>query len=1120
MRTWLRWVILLLALTGLVATARAATYTYRSDTYAWESAANAVTWLNSCYGTGVAGDDDHAVINFTGGFTFPFAGVTYSSVRILTNGSLQFGAATGFWRNFTNTALPAAAAYGQNGCTSGATTNVLMGYWTDLNPSEPGSGQVTWEQKGTAPNRYVVVSWNNVFQYQTSQPYSLQIILYENGEFKYQYGAGNATGSDGTIGVQVSSSDYTQYSFNSGYNANGSAIRWYIPSATPTKVAEYRFEETTWSSAIGEVVDSTGQNPGVRVGSAAPTASGRVCRGLDIPANTTSTISAIDTAVHADVSIGPSGSMSFWYAGNQAWSSTTAAMLADATLVANRPFHLQRMARGALRLTVADTAGTTLTVSSTAQSFTAGTWTHIAATWSLRAGTNLTTLSLYINGVLAGTTTGTTNGQLDPSLGSLFFGDNRSTTITPSGGTLNSANGQLDELRLYNYALGATAVAQDMAATRTCVSPLHHLEIRHASGTGVTCSPSTLTVAACQDAACATPYTAGVTGTLNASGTVSWADGSAITIPSGSSSTTLRVQLTTPGSVVLGATAGAPVASSATTCNFGTPTCTYTAADSALLLTVPNQVAEAAGNTVTVQAVRKSDSSAQCVPAFTGARTITLGCGYGDPGSGTLPVRVGGTALNATGNASAACDAAGRAFSLTFDASGRASAALAYADAGQVSISARYSGSAATNDAGLSLSNSTTFISAPASFAFTSVTGGTIRAGIPFSATVQARNSAGAATPNFGRETAAQVPTITHTRAAPTGAGASNGTFTGSLGAFSGGSATASNLVWSEVGRLDLSASLASYLGSGLSVSGSTGTGGSVVGRFVPHHFDVSATPTCGTFSYAGQPFSVSISAMNGLIPPTRTVNYDGSAATSPAFAQAVTLSDAAALGLGSFGSTASVPASRFSAGLASVGTVTYTYTAKQSAPGSLTLRATDPDGVTSDHWAEATMPLRSGRLWLSNAYGSEKTALALPVQAQYWSGSAWILNSADACTSVPASAVARSNQLDSRGSATSAWSTSASAITLSGGRGTLTLSAPTPTGSTGSVDIALNLGSTSADQSCLASHPASTGANLPWLRTRQGSCAATWDRDPAARASFGIATPETRKTVHVRELF
>ena len=71
------------------------------------------------------------------------------------------------------------------------------------------------------------------------------------------------------------------------------------------------------------------------------------------------------------------------------------------------------------------------------------------------------------------------------------------------------------------------------------------------------------------------------------------------------------------------------------------------------------------------------------------------------------------------------------------------------------------------------------------------------------------------------------------------------------------------------------------------------------------------------------------------------------------------------------------------------------------------------------------------------------------------------------------------------------------------------------------SVDVALNLGSSTAtDQSCHASHPLTVGAAKPWLRAQNGSCATSADRDPAARASFGIFTPECRKTVHLRELF
>lgn len=1102
-RPWQPWRLLwwLCLLPGL---AHAGTYAPRSDTYAWETTANAVTWARAC--TTYPVDDDQASISFTGGFRFRLAGTNYTSVRILSNGMLQFGTDNGQFRIFTNTTLPAGAVPARSGCTSGVPVNTLMAYWTDLNPAE--GGTVTWEQKGTAPNRYFVVSWNDVFQFNTSTPYTFQIILYENGEFKYQYANDNASGSNATIGVQISSADYTLYAYNSGYNSSGSAIRWYIPNTLPHMVADLRFDESSWSGLVAEVKDSTGNsNHGVRVGAASNTASGKICRALSVPANADATVAGVDSSVQVSSVLGSKGTLSFWYAGNATWAGTTGVLM-DATTRANRPFHLSVQA-GVLKFMVSDSAGNLLTASSPAQSIAANTWTHITATWSLTGVATQSALTLLVNGSQVATVSGTTNGLIDASIGALMIGDNRS-TVTSTGGTLNSANGRLDEVRLYNYALTAVQALVDVNQTHACPTSLDHLELRHASGTGVTCAPSTLTVFACQDVSCSTPYTGGVSATLSASASVVWPDGMVVNIASGSSSADVRVQLTTPGSTVLSATASAPTASRATSCNFGSPACTYTASASGLLLSAPNHIAESSGNLLTVRAVRSSDNSNQCVPAFTGTKSIRLQYAYQNPATGTAPVRIGGTALGPGGSDTA----------LTFDATGTATAALAYADVGQVQLTGSYTGSAASNDTGLSMSGSTSFIASPASFEFTSVPTGTTKAGNAFSATLRARNSAGNTAPNFGRESPAQTPTLSHVKAAPTGTGSSSGTFTGNLGAFSNGSATASNLVWSEVGRIDLRADLASYLGTGTAVTGTTGSTGTALGRFIPHHFDVSATPACGTFSYAGQPFTVSVIAMNGLSTPTRTVNYDGSGALTPAFAQTVTLSDAASLALGSFGSTATLAASRFSAGVGSTTSLAYSYTDKLGAPGSLTLRATDADSVSSSGYLEPAMPLRSGRLWLSNVFGSEKTALQLPVQAQYWTGRAWVLNSADSCTSVPATSVVRSGYLNYQGSATAAWTTTPGALAILGGNGTISLSAPSPAGSTGSVDLALNLGSTTTDVSCLASHPSSTGANLPWLRGRNGSCASTWDRDPSARASFGIATPETRKTVHVRELY
>ncbi len=1117
-----RWLVPLMAALALLPAfpAGAATYAFRSDSFSWETAANVVTWDKTC--TSYPNDDDKATVTLTGGFKFTYAGTAYGSVRILSNGMLQFGSDTGFFRNYTTSNLPAGTADTQPGCTAGAASNLMMVYWADMNPGAAGSGNVTWEQKGTAPNRYLVVSWNSVYQYATSTPYAFQVILYENGQFKYQYGNSNATGSQATIGVQVSSSDYTLYSYNSGYNANGTAIRWFVPSGTPARLAEYRFDEFGWSGRVGEAADSSGNNNnGVRVGSAQTVAGGKVCRAADFPANTTTAISAVDTALDVDTSIGSSGTLSFWVRSNVAWTSATPAMLMDATTVATRPFYVMRSAGGALRFALADSAGTSLVATTAAQGTAAATWVHVAATWRMATGTNQTTLRIYVNGTLAATAIGTTNGGLDPSLGSLFVGDNRS-TATPGGATANSANGQIDELRVYNFELSAAEIALDIAQTHSCAPPLDHLAIQHASGTGVTCSPATVTILACQDSGCITQYTGGVTGTMSSvGGTVNWPAGTAFSIAAGSATTTVSLQESVAGSTLLGATSGAPATIAPTTCNFGSPSCTFTAADSGLLFDVPAHVADTA-QSVTVTAVRKADNSAVCTPAFASvSKPVTFACGYQNPSSGSFAVRVGGIALNSANNAGAVCDAGGRAVTLAFNASGVATTTVQYADVGQVQLNASYAGSAGA-EAGLVMTGSDSFVAAPSAFVFSGITAAPIRAGKPFSATMTARNASNATTPNFGRESPPAVPVLSFARASAMGAGAANGSFSGTFGSFSGGAASAGNLAWSEVGIGDLSVSLADYLASGLGASGTTGSAGAV-GRFIPDHFDVAVTPACGAYSYAGQPFQVQLTARNGAATPATTLNYDGSGVTTPAYAKATALSEAVVLGAGGFGSTGSVGAAAFVRGVATLATPAYTYTTKLTPQNTLVVRATDTDGASSANAAipiEGSTLLRSGRLRLSSAWGSEKSPLQLAVQAQYWSGKAWVLNNSDNCTVVPAAAASTSNPIDSKGAASGALNNTLSGATLAGGQASLAVSTASPIAA-GSLDIALNLGMGAADQSCLGgSRPASTGAGLPWLRSQNGGCSALWDRDPSARATFGIFSPESTKTFHARELF
>ncbi|MBU1395817.1 MAG: LamG domain-containing protein [Gammaproteobacteria bacterium] len=101
---------------------------------------------------------------------------------------------------------------------------------------------------------------------------------------------------------------------------------------------------------------------------------------------------------------------------------------------------------------------------------------------------------------------------------------------------------------------------------------------------------------------------------------------------------------------------------------------------------------------------------------------------------------------------------------------------------------------------------------------------------------------------------------------------------------------------------------------------------------------------------------------------------------------------------------------------------------------------------------------IRFGRLVLSNAHGSELLNLPVPIETQYWNVSGFARNTADFCTQFNATDVSLSNwQRDLNAGDTS--------VSLSGrfdaGRGNLKLSKP-GTGNTGSVDLALQLGAAS----------------------------------------------------------
>lgn len=209
----------------------------------------------------------------------------------------------------------------------------------------------------------------------------------------------------------------------------------------------------------------------------------------------------------------------------------------------------------------------------------------------------------------------------------------------------------------------------------------------------------------------------------------------------------------------------------------------------------------------------------------------------------------------------------------------------------------------------------------------------------------------------------------------------------------------------------------------------------------------------------------------------------------------------------------------------------------------------TDSDGVTlaaatknldtdatagSDRVAAGVADMRFGRLQLFNTWGSDLTNLTIPLQAQYWNGQTWAQNTLDNATVIPVASVALSGQTGALNSSNMGAANVSSAGTLTNGSGSIVLrcpywstlgpcpraTKPSPT-LAGGVDLAINLGGTTTDSSCAGgTRPATTGAGLAWLKSQNGSCSTTFDQDPWGRMSFGIASPETNRSVHIRELF
>lgn len=1095
---WLGWLkgFLALVFTSFSLLGMAQTYSYRADSFSYDTpsaSAGTVAWhttnASACSGY-PNGDDDYADVVFSSAtspannFNFTFAGVVRTGVRVYSNGMLSFGTDnSGLWRDYSNSTLPAPAVGAYSGsCPGGAPANVIVAYWTDIvagTANSTSGASVKYELLGTAPDRRFVISWVNVKLYNTTTRYNFQVILYEtptaggNSSFKYQYTSGSSTGAAATVGVQVSSTDYTQYSYNQAYidPTAGTAILWYPSSQFTGKQAEYRFDESSWNGTAGEVKDtSTATYHAVRTGLAASTATGKICRGGSFPSNTSnSTISAVATPISPT----SAGAIDFWYRSNTNWNAASSdAMLLDATASAARPFYLMKTAAGVLKFVVADSAGNLLSLSTAAQTFSASTWQHVGITWNIKPGSNQSIIKIFLNGVQSASLRTTSAAGAITALSSVYIGDNRTSGVTPSGGTGNSANGLIDEVNFYATEINASQAANDRSASRTDCRSVDHFHIIH-PGSAVNCDMVNVTVEAHDDShglISLSGTTINLTTSTNhgnwqlvsGNGAVANAgNGSATYTFSNESLVALGLRSSFVESTNINVAAGAysEHSGAAASCVAADYTA-GTVCDADLALTqagfrfvdasgnfITSRVAGTASGTYYLQAVQNTctapgSCAGVCSSVFPSGAAVDIGLAFecSDPGTCQAgqslifaPGASAGTAGAITGNASGTVTSSSAAAtyttkSLTFNAASpnplpAVPFTFTYSDVGKLKLWARYP---ATSTSPSVFGVSLPFVVKPAGFVLSeikptanplgrcsvatvpvpSVTCASaaadsalfVKAGEAFSVTATAVSSSGAATPNYGKETTPE--TVKLTPAKVIASMASVPAVSGSFGSFAMGVASGTGFSWEEVGIITLTPSVgdADYLGAG----DVTGTTSANVGRFVPDHIDAVVTEACvtGAFTYSGQPMGLELTARNATAGVT--TNYN----TTTGLSRTVTLSQTPASGTFS---PATVVATDFVNGIAAA-TPAFTFGARTTVPTTITVGGQDADAValtaSADITRTRTTLIRSGRLYLANAYGSEFLPLLVPVQTQFWDNG-WRQNRADSCTALTLPTVA-----------------------------------------------------------------------------------------------------------------
>lgn len=124
------------------------------------------------------------------GFSFPFYENDYGELYISTNGLASFGQGT---LVPINTTIPFTLP----------PNDFIAPFWADLDVGGVNSGEVYYQLRGNAPDRFFVIAFVNVTDVSTpSEPLNFEMLLYENGDICMQFAAMAGDLGSATIGIE------------------------------------------------------------------------------------------------------------------------------------------------------------------------------------------------------------------------------------------------------------------------------------------------------------------------------------------------------------------------------------------------------------------------------------------------------------------------------------------------------------------------------------------------------------------------------------------------------------------------------------------------------------------------------------------------------------------------------------------------------------------------------------------------------------------------------------------------------------------------------------------------------------------------------------------------------